>query len=81
MRSTAVALDVQENLRTQVSQATEPFLVRLLWVLVASHEFSLLMPDHDGALTASYRKARPDLVRKAPRSRSCGVSASPGMSS
>lgn len=81
MRSTAVALGSQENMHAHVPLTAESFLVRMLRALVASHEFSLLMPDYDGVLTGPCRQDDPDRLRETPRSHTCGNSASPEMSS
>ncbi len=77
MKSTAANFGVQQELHAQVRRATEPFLARLLRALVASHEFSLLMPDYDGAMTFPGRRASAGkggrvLSRTAPRSCSSG---------
>jgi hypothetical protein len=58
MKSLAVMLGVYENVHVRTSRAADPLLVRLLGALVASHEFSLLMPDDQGALPVLSKRGR-----------------------
>lgn len=56
MKLTVATLNMHSDLRLPMQSAPEPFLSRVLRALVASHEFTLLMPESEEPAVIPERK-------------------------